>query len=198
MPRFISKSDSTWGQNLLTFDTFCGNFVLKTGDAVNIFIIGNYEGLGSNLKDKWNYEMDLIFSHGVPFSLPLWHKLYNESKCHAIGALCTLSFWCQLGRCYHIHHIWNSYPASEIIIMIYDQNDHLVITTSTENMTRGCCKWLMKQTDRTLAALETSFMPVEIFVAHIPTVKTNHLATRVTRIGKVGLIARDTRGSLVS
>lgn len=58
MPRFISKSDSTRGQNLLTFDTFCGNFVLKTGDAVNIFIIGNYEGLGSNLKDKWNYEME--------------------------------------------------------------------------------------------------------------------------------------------
>ena len=58
MPRFIPKSDSTRGQNLLTFDTFCGNFVLKTGDAVNIFIIGNYEGLGSNLKDKWNYEME--------------------------------------------------------------------------------------------------------------------------------------------
>ena len=55
----------------------------------------------------------------------------------------------------------------------------------------------MKQTDRTLAALKTSFVPVEIFVAHVSTVKTNHLATGVTRVGKVGLVARDARGSLV-
>ena len=55
----------------------------------------------------------------------------------------------------------------------------------------------MQKTDRTLATLEAGFVPVEISVAHVATVKSNHLAARVAGAGKVGLIARDTRGSLV-
>ena len=56
----------------------------------------------------------------------------------------------------------------------------------------------MKKTDRALATLEAGLVPVEISVAHVPTVKPDHLAARVARAGKVGLVARDTRGSLVS
>ena len=56
----------------------------------------------------------------------------------------------------------------------------------------------MQQTDGALAALEARLVPMEISVAHVPTVKSNHLAARVARAGKVGLVTRDTRGSLVS
>ena len=49
MPGLASEGDSSGGENIVTLDTLGGHLVLKTGNAVDIFVVGNNEGLGSNL-----------------------------------------------------------------------------------------------------------------------------------------------------
>ena len=49
MPGLSSEGDSSRGEDIVTLDTLGGHFVLEAGDAVDIFVVGNNEGLGSHL-----------------------------------------------------------------------------------------------------------------------------------------------------
>ena len=50
MPWLTPEGDPTRGEHLLTLCTLSSYTVLKTGHAVNIFVIGDDEGLGPHLK----------------------------------------------------------------------------------------------------------------------------------------------------
>ena len=58
MPGLPAEGDSPGCEDVVTLDTLGGHFVLEAGNAVDIFVVGNYEGLGSHLK-KTNSESGL-------------------------------------------------------------------------------------------------------------------------------------------